>query len=128
MKRYDSISYDFEVTQIQQPSEPIAYTTENKEDDNCVQFEGNVENVTQTDFAVSRLNKHTVLLFQLALCIIIAAAAFVIKSLGGEVYEKVKMQYQALLCDTLITDQNNIANESFIDEAVNGTENWQSVH
>ena len=126
MERYDSISYDFDVIKIPKPPQTV-YTPEQKEDISVIQDEGTADHAPDNDNSECRLNKHSVLIFQIALCIIIGTAAFVIKSIGGEVYEKVKMQYQAMLSDSLITDTNNAANESFVSEAVNEAENRQSM-
>ncbi|MBQ2349110.1 MAG: hypothetical protein II388_12210 [Clostridia bacterium] len=126
MERYDSISYDFDVTKIPEPTQTV-YTTEQTEQESIIPEDITGEFVPDNDITASHLNKHTVLMFQIALCLLIGAAAFVIKSIGGEVYEKVKTQYQSLLCDTLITDTNNAANETFVNEAVDEAENRQSM-
>ena len=124
MERYDSISYDFEVTDIPKKPEPLAAENETGE---VVNIQNNSDNeaAPEKENENRSIPKYTVIIFQIALCMIIAAAAFVIKSIGGEVYEKVKAEYQALLCDSLITEQNNSINNSFVSEAVNETENRQ---
>ena len=114
------------MTKIPEPTQTF-YTTEQTEQESIIPEDITGEFVPDNDITASHLNKHTVLMFQIALCLLIGAAAFVIKSIGGEVYEKVKTQYQSLLCDTLITDTNNAANETFVNEAVDEAENRQSM-
>ncbi len=64
-------------------------------------------------------SRETVLTFQLAVCIILAIAAYVIKSFGGEFYDNVKEMYYTNLNNSIIIDMQNDDNDDFIREAIN---------
>ncbi len=53
-----------------------------------------------------------VIIFQLALCILIAAALFIIKSMGGSLYDSIREYYFSNMNNSLITEfdsDNDIA-------------------
>ena len=62
--------------------------------------------------------REAVLVFQLALCILLAIAAYVIKSFGGEVYENVKEFYYSNLNNSIIVDLNNDNNADFVKDVI----------
>lgn len=65
------------------------------------------------------LQKETVIICQLVLCIILAIAAYVIKSLGGEIYETVKEAYYDHLNNSLVIDFNKDSNDQAVKDLTN---------
>lgn len=51
--------------------------------------------------------KQYVVTFQLAVCLLLALAAFVVKGIGGEVYQTVREWYYTQLNSTVIFDKND---------------------
>lgn len=58
--------------------------------------------------------KEPVLIFQLVLCLIIAAAAFTVKTVGGDIYSNIKEFYFQNLDNSIIIDLNNSFNNDFV--------------
>lgn len=64
----------------------------------------------------------SVLIFQLAVCIIIAAAAFVIKTIGGSFYENIRNFYYTNINNSVITEFDGTSSESVVQDIINETE------
>ncbi len=60
------------------------------------------------------VSKEPVLVFQLAVCIVIAAAAFIVKYSGGDIYANIKDIYFQNLDNSIIIDLNNSFNNDFV--------------
>ena len=128
MDRYDSIEYDFAAPNPEQitvtdkdgfitsqqylsrddilPSETFADSEENIE---------NEENLIK----IKPFPKETVLKIRLTICIILAAAAFVVKTIGGETYQKVKKYYNDNLNNSIIVKIDRNANSDFVSQVKN---------
>ena len=63
--------------------------------------------------------RETVLTFQLAVCILLAIAAYMLKSVSGELYEEFKAFYNDNINNSIITEINNSNNADFVSEFLN---------
>ncbi len=130
MERYDKIEYDFQ--NEYKPANEADITTTDKEGfitsqqyiaaepENEALSVGASENGAQFDESKeSRSPREAVLIFQLAVCIIIAAAAFLIKSFGGELYENIREMYYVNLNNSVIVDIDNSNNADFVENIKN---------
>lgn len=126
--RYDSIEYGFEdnvrgadsdvkVTQKDGFITSQHYAPEN----DSVSTEKTVEKKTHSEKKEKNKNlqKETVIVCQLIICIILAITAYVIKSLGGEIYETVKEAYYDRLNNSLVIDFNKDSNDQAVKDLTN---------
>ncbi len=111
--RYDSIAYDFDNTSTAQPADSVAdfssstsnYTkpnTNTNHDADSAQAAGPLLPNEES----KRGQREVVVIFQLIVCILLAAAAFVIKSIGGDLYESVHSIYTDTVNNSIIFQEN----------------------
>ena len=130
MKQYDNIEYSFGETDFIPPNERITatdsegfitsqqytVTDENFDIEEYPEDYAEPEPPRKRDKNASR---ETVLTFQLAVCILLAIAAYAVKSIGGEVYEEFRTFYNDNINNSIITEINNNTNNDFVSEFLN---------
>ena len=79
----------------------------NKEDNSLI--DEPVENIEKTD----PIPKQIVIIFQLAICVAIAIALFIIKYIGGSLYENIKEYYLTNINNSVITEFNLSSGNDF---------------
>lgn len=128
LERYDSIEYGFEGNNPPPQSDSVAVTDKdgfitsqqyvhhdvNEETDESLPLNEEQEKPKRE----KSYPRETVLVFQLTVCILIAIAAYVIKSFGGEFYENVKELYYSNLNNSIIIDMKNDNNFDFVKDAI----------
>lgn len=70
--------------------------------------------------------RENVLIFQLTVCILLAIAAYVIKSIGGELYRNVRDFYYTNLNNSIIIEMDNDRNDQFVSDLINEAETKQN--
>ena len=124
MERYDNIEYSFE-----QPSNSTA-TTDSEGYITSQQHAPTQE--PPADEPPEELSEWTpkrhrdpdvpreiVLVMQLAVCILAAAAAFAIKNIGGELYDKAKTLYCENMNNSIIIEMDNQQNFNYVRDLLN---------
>lgn len=138
MERYDHIEYGVQENTGNPSGDGTVHTTDkdgfitsqrfvsdNKENEVNNQVSG-VSEESKTEKPKKEKNKdaprENVLIFQLAVCILLAIAAFVIKSIGGELYNNVREFYYTNLNNSIIIEMDNDKNNQFMNGLINETE------
>ena len=93
-EEFNSITYDENWQNVSEPETPVLASIEDEPDNGGIKLEKRKKSAP----------KHILLTVQLVCCILSAVAAFVLKGIGGEVYEAVKDWYFTQLNDTAIFD------------------------
>lgn len=126
--RYDSIEYGFEGTE----KDTSVQTTQKDGFITSQQYIRKTEDTQKTDRSSEirlteetpekrkdkNAQKETVIILQLVVCILIALAAFVIKSIGGELYSNIREMYYSNLNNSLIIDIEKESNDTAIREMI----------
>lgn len=93
-EEFNSITYDENWQSVSEPETPVLSSVDDEPDDDEIKREKHHKSAP----------KHILLTVQLAVCVLLALAAFALKGIGGEVYEAVKGWYYTQLNDTAIFD------------------------
>lgn len=132
MERYDSIEYGFEdnppkassdvqVTQKDGFITSQHYTAQPQSE--AASIDADEQSEEQPKKERSKKDRNTqrelVVVCQLAVCIIIAAAAYIIKSFGGDIYERVRELYYDNLNNSLIIDLEKDSNDQAVRTIIN---------
>lgn len=101
----------------------------NDENKNTITYDDNWKNVTESEYPQvveyeddlskntetknelkkkKEINGQLLISIQLILCIIIAISAFILKSVGGELYEKTRTWYYTQINNSAIFDNKNV--------------------
>lgn len=130
MERYDKIEYNFEDELYIPPNDSIAatdsegyitsqqYAVKNDAPD----IDEYIEEYIDSEPPHKRdknAPRECVIVFQLAVCIILAVAAFVLKSVGGEIYDEIKTFYFDNINNSIIIEMDNDNNSNFVSDILN---------
>lgn len=88
-----TITYDENWQSVSEPETPVIVSSEETE-----------AQALPPNTRKAAAPRQLLLTIQLALCILLAAAAFALKNIGGEVYEAARAWYETHLNDTLMFD------------------------
>ncbi len=122
MERYDSIEYssDNSNPNIQVSSTDGFITSQHHTTEEYAQeYEREAEAEPKPPKKKRESPSETVVIAQLAVCIIVAAAAFVIKNMGGEIYEKTREFYYDSLNDSIVVDFERNSNDQAVKDIRN---------
>ncbi len=130
MEQYDKIDYSFGETDFISPNERITATDREgfitsqqyTVTDDYSEIDEYPENYDDPEPPRQRdrnAPKETVLTFQLAVCILLAIAAYALKSVGGEVYEELRTFYNDNINNSVIIEMDNSNNAGFVSEFLN---------
>ena len=134
MERYDNIEYSFGEAEFIPPSDSITvtdsegfitsqqYAAEDESTDEYNDYSEEYENPEPTRKRDRNAPRETVLVFQLAVCILLAIAAFAVKSIGGELYNEVRTFYYNNINNSIIIETDNNNNLSFVSEILNNAD------
>lgn len=132
MERYDNVDYDFSEENV--PNNDSVFKTTDK--DGFITSQQYIERTAEpvaNDDVIEEIafktkekkpkdknaQREIVVTCQLVICIIIALIAFVIKGMGGELYEKVREFYYENLNSSLIIDIDKDTNDQAIEDILN---------
>ncbi len=85
--------------------------------------ENNLVDIDKNIIPEINIKKENVLTLQLVVCILIAVSAFLIKSFGGETYEKIRQWYFNQMNNSIIIDIKNENNAQFLEDKTE-TQDW----
>lgn len=129
LERYDNIEYSFENNSPIPQNDSVATTDK----DGFITSQQYIYPQQQADDSEESVSdeelpkkpkrdrnsqRETVLVFQLTVCILLAIAAYVIQSIGGELYENVREFYYSNLNNSIIININNDNNSDFVKDAI----------
>lgn len=129
LERYDNIEYSFENNSPIPQNDSVATTDKDgfitsqqyiypqQQTDNSEEFVPD-EELPKKPERDRNSPRETVLVFQLTVCILLAIAAYVIQSIGGELYENVREFYYSNLNNSIIININNDNNSDFVKDAI----------
>lgn len=130
MEQYDKIDYSFGETDFISPNERITATdregfitsqqyTVTDDYSEIDEYPENYDDPEPTRQRDRNAPKETVLTFQLAVCILLAIAAYALKSVGGEVYEEFRTFYNDNINNSVIIEMDNSNNAGFVSQFLN---------
>lgn len=131
MERYDNIEYSFESEKAPPADTAVQFTEKDgfitsqqyvRESSDMGESEGMSERIPAEKAPKKRKDKNSqreiVTVLQLSVCIVIALAAFIIKNIGGDIYNNVKKMYYDNLNNSVIIDFEKDSNDQPIREII----------
>lgn len=132
MERYDSIEYGFDREKPVQNDRSVHttdkdgfITSQHYVEGECAAQEDNPEQSGGREPKLRKERKKSdgpreiVVALQLVICVVLAVAAFAIKSIGGELYQTVRDEYYANLNNSLVINIERDSNDQAVKDIVN---------